>query len=330
MSGCRLNERERERCPMIGSALKKLAKEYDMTVDKGIAYGSLGGFAATLSEGAGFKQIVFSTCFNDPAGRTGITDTVNARNVKKEFRVQELTVSSKMIAVTFVDNPGTMKRIRAFLDWFLPLLRSFGASGVEICPECGMPIDQGRWAMVNGVAHHFHTGCASRVQLNLEQSNEQMASEDTGNYFSGLVGALLGSALGAVVWAIVLCIGYMASLVGLFIGFLAEKGYNLCKGKQGKGKIAILIVALIFGVLLGTFLAESYDLFTFINSGAAPGWQVSDIPGVIIYFFLMDAEYRVPVLINMVMGLFFAALGAYTLIRQAGRNVSGNRFVHLK
>ena len=104
MSGCRLNERERERCPMIGSALKKLAKEYDMTVDKGIAYGSLGGFAATLSEGAGFKQIVFSTCFDDPAGRTGITDTVNARNVKKEFRVQELTVSSKMIAVTFLDN----------------------------------------------------------------------------------------------------------------------------------------------------------------------------------------------------------------------------------
>lgn len=44
---------------MIGSALKKLAKEYDMTVDKGIAYGSLGGFAATLSEGPGSSKSSF-------------------------------------------------------------------------------------------------------------------------------------------------------------------------------------------------------------------------------------------------------------------------------
>ena len=43
---------------LIGSGLKKLAKEYGMTVS-GVAYGSLGGFAATLSEGAGFKRIVF-------------------------------------------------------------------------------------------------------------------------------------------------------------------------------------------------------------------------------------------------------------------------------
>ncbi len=315
---------------MIGSALKKLAKEYDMTVDKGIAYGSLGGFAATLSEGAGFKQIVFSTHFDDPAGRTGIMDTVGARDVKKEFRIQELRVDSKMIVVTFLDNLGTMKRICSFLKWFLPLLRSFSASGVEICPECGMPIGQGCWAMVNGVAHHFHTGCANRVQLNLEQRNEQIASEDTGSYFTGLLGALLGSALGAVVWAIVLCIGYVASLVGLLIGFLAEKGYNLCKGKQGKGKIAILIVALILGVLLGTFLSESYFVFDAIHSGELPGWQVSDIPWLIIYTFVMDAEYRVSILINMAMGLLFAALGAYALIRQAGRNVAGDKFVNLK
>lgn len=315
---------------MIGSALKKLAKEYDMTVDKGIAYGSLGGFAATLSEGAGFKQIVFSTHFDDPAGRTGIMDTVGARDVKKEFRVQELRVDSKMIVVTFLDNLGTMKRIRAFLEWFLPLLRSFGASGVEICPECGMPIDQGRWAMVNGIAHHFHTGCANRVQLNLEQSNEQMASEATGSYLSGLVGALLGSALGAVVWAIVLCIGYVASLVGLLIGFLAERGYNLCKGKQGKGKIAILIVALILGVLLGTLLSESYFVFDAIQSGELPGWQVSDIPWLIIYVFTSNPEYQASVLTNIAMGLLFAALGAFALIRQAGRNLSGNKFVNLK
>lgn len=315
---------------MIGSALKKLAKEYNMTVDKGIAYGSLGGFCATLSEGAGWKRIVFSTRFSDPAGRTGVMDTVNARDLKKDFRVLELTVCPKMIVVNFQDNPGTMKRIRAFLEWFLPMLRSFGASGTEICPECGMPIDQGCWAMVNDVAHHYHTACADRVRRNLELSNEQRVGEDSGNYATGLLGSLLGAALGAVVWAIVLSVGYIASVVGLLIGFLAEKGYKLCKGRQGKGKIAILILAVIFGVVLGTFLAESYGLFDLINSGSVPGLEISDIPETIFYLFMIDGEYRGIILKNVFMGLLFAALGVFALLRQTGKEMAGNRFVELK
>lgn len=49
---------------MIGSGLKKLAKENGLRVSNGVAYGSLRGYAATLSEGSGFKQIVISTKFS--------------------------------------------------------------------------------------------------------------------------------------------------------------------------------------------------------------------------------------------------------------------------
>ncbi|MGM9605406.1 MAG: hypothetical protein ACI3XG_10120 [Faecousia sp.] len=314
---------------MIGGGLKKLANEYQMTVAQGVAYGSLGGFAATLSEGSGWKRIVFSTQFPDPAGRTGIMDTVNARDLKKEFRVLELTVGAKLIVVNFQDKTGTMKRMRAFLEWFLPLLRTFGASGAEVCPECGMPIDQGCWALVNGVAYHYHTACADRVRRELEWDNEQRASEDSGNYVTGLLGALVGSALGAVVWAIVLSIGYIASVVGLLIGFLAEKGYDLCRGKQGKGKIVILIFAVIFGVLLGNLGAEAYDVFRLIRSGELAALAVGDIPLLISALIMEDPEYRVYILKNVLMGLLFAALGVFALLRQAGSKLSGNKFVEL-
>ena len=41
----------------------------------------------------------------------------------------------------------------------------------------------------------------------------------------------------------------LAAVGGLLIGFLALKGYDLFKGKQGKGKVAILIViVLLFSV----------------------------------------------------------------------------------
>lgn len=314
---------------MIGGGLKKLANEYQMTLAQGVAYGSLDGFAATLSEGTGYKRIVFSTSFADPAGRTGIMDMVNSRDVKKDFRVLELTVGSKMIVVNFQDNPGTMKRIRAFLEWFLPLLHSFGASGAEICPECGMPIDQGCWALVNGIAHYYHTGCADRVRRNLEQSNERRASEDSGSYFTGLLGALLGSALGAVVWAIVLSIGYIASVVGLLIGFLAEKGYDLCHGKQGKGKVVVLIFAIIFGVLLGNLSAEAFEAFRLIQTGELAGLALGDIPLLIYTLIVEDSEYRGYILKNMLTGLLFAALGVFALLRQTKQKVSGDRFVKL-
>lgn len=314
---------------MIGSGLKKLAKEYGMTIGSGVAYGSLGGFAATLSEGAGFKRIVFSTQFSDPAGRTGFMDAVNARNVKKDFRVTGLGIDARTIVVNFQDNPGTMKKIREFLDWVLPMLRQYGASGVDICPDCGMPIERGRWAMVDGVAHHLHDACAGRVRLAVEQGNEQRTREDTGNYFTGLLGALAGSVLGAVVWAIVLSIGYIASIVGLLIGFLAEKGYDLARGKQGKGKVAVLIFAVIFGVLVGNLGAEAFTVFSMIQGGELPGLVVGDIPMLLWLVFSEDAEYRGYLVKNILMGLLFAALGVFALLRQAGKDVSGVKYIDL-
>lgn len=48
---------------MIGSGLKKLAKQNGMSVSNGVAYGSLKGFATTMSEGNGYKLFEISTTF---------------------------------------------------------------------------------------------------------------------------------------------------------------------------------------------------------------------------------------------------------------------------
>ena len=69
---------------MIGSGLKKLANEYGMKVASGVAYGSLGGYAATLSEGSGYKQIIFSVQFPDLANRSKLADYLQTLNLKKQ------------------------------------------------------------------------------------------------------------------------------------------------------------------------------------------------------------------------------------------------------
>ncbi len=315
---------------MIGSGLKKLAKEYGMKVSSGVAYGNLGGYAATLSEGSGYKQIVFATRIPDAAKKGELMNLVSQTDLKKAYRVLNLGVDARTIQVVFQDNPGTMKKIREFLAYFIPLLQQYGATGVDICTECGCQVTGGKWLLVNGVAYWFHGACADKTVREIEAEETQRREEDRGNYLTGFLGALGGSALGAVVWAIVLNLGYVASLVGLLIGWLAEKGYNLLKGKQGKAKILILIVTIIFGVVLGTVGGDAISVVQMISDGELPGFTVGDIPWLLSILWAEDPEYRSAMISNIGMGLLFAALGVYSIVKKAGREVSGTKIVELK
>ena len=314
---------------MIGSGLKKLAAEYGMQVNSGVGYGFIQGYPVTLSEGAGYKAIAISTKLTDLAVKQAVMDELAQVNMSREYRVQALNFFPEFIAVNFLDNPGTMKKLRAFIDWFFPLLERHGVPRDNMCPHCGGQLTAGKWILIEGVAHHMHESCAQQVMQQIADDNVREKEEQGGSYLTGFLGALIGAVIGAEVWAAVLLLGYVASIVGLLIGFLAEKGYNLLKGKQGKAKVAILIVVVIFAVLLGTLAADGYTLVKMINNGQLRDFAVSDVPGLIISLFVGDAEYRNATFANMGMGLLFAALGVFGLIHRAGKEVSGVKCKYL-
>ena len=315
---------------MIGSGLKKLARDHGMSVDRGVAYGSLGGYCATMSEGAGYKQITFATTIADPVKQTQLQTTLNGINLEKEYRVTGLNIAPKNIQVVFHDNPGTMKKIEAFLAFFLPLLTEAEATTANTCPECGFEISGGCWKLIGGVAYYMHQTCADKVCREIAAGDEDRRETAGGNYFTGFLGALLGSVVGAVLWAVVLYFGYVASLVGLAIGWLAEKGYNLLKGKQGKGKIVILIIAIIIGVLLGNFGADVIALVEMVNAGELRGMTYGDIPALILLVLMEDSGYMTATLSNIGMGLLFAALGVWSLLRRANAEVADTKIADLK
>lgn len=315
---------------MIGSGLKKLANENGMKVAKGVGYGSLRGYAATLSEGSGFKQIVLTTKFAESAKLQELQNKVNGRNIQRELRVRSLTFAPNGICIVFNDNPGTMKKINAFIEWFWPLLDEAGASKWDVCTECGTSVTGGCWKLIDGIAYYLHPRCAEKAQREIGEEEQARKDADTGNYLTGTIGAFLGAAVGSVLWAVVLYMGYVASVVGLAIGFLAEKGYNLLKGRQGKAKVFILILAIIFGVLLGNFASDAITLATMISGGELPGFGYVDIPALIVVLLLGEAEYLSTTIGNILMGLLFAALGVFSLLKKAGRAVSGSKVVDLE
>ena len=314
---------------MIGSGFKKMAKEHAMTVSNGVAYGVLKGFATTLSEGAGFKRIDIATQFADPNQQVQLQEFLNRVDTSREYRVQSISIAPRIISVIFLDNPGTMKKLLAFIDWFYPLLTEHGATGAQICTECGTALSVASWYLIDGVAFPLHDSCAEHIAASITEEEQKSKEEDTGSYVQGLIGALLGSALGAVVWAIVLYLGYVASLIGLLIGWLAEKGYTLLHGRKGKGKIAILIVAIIFGVALGTIIPDVVYLVQMINAGELPGYIYGDIPQLIVFLLSEDPDYLRGTMSNVGMGLLFAALGVFALLKKAGKEVSSVKFQKL-
>ena len=316
---------------MIGSGFKKFAIANGLSVDSGIGYGNLRGFQATLSEGSGFKQIVLNTKFPDVEKLNALQASLNSVNLQKEYRIQQLSFAPNGIVIVFFDNPGTMKKIEAFADWFFPLLTQAEAYGADICPECGEPMySSGVWKKVSSIAGCYHPTCAEKLAQDLVSEQEAKEQADKGTYVSGVIGALIGALIGAVVWAFVLNAGYVASLVGLLIAFLADKGYDLLKGRQGKGKIVILILSVVLGVVAGTVLFEFMGIADLINEGYfLPEITYADIPKL-FFMFMEEPEVSAIFFENVGQGLLFAAIGVVFFIKQAAKKVSAPKMTNLK
>jgi len=314
---------------MIGSGLKKFAEEKGLRVAKGVAYGSLQGFAATLSEGSGYKQVVFVTKFTDIVQRDLLLDAIGKVDIQRTYNVQSFNVSPSTIQIVFTDTLGTMKKLQAFLEWLLPLLRQYGATGANTCAECGCELTGCRWVLIDGIAYPMHSTCVDKVKRDVAADEETRKQESQGSYISGALGAFAGAALGAVVWALLLMMEFFASLAGLLIGWLAEKGYNLLKGKQNRGKVVFLILAVIFGVAVGTLGGYVLTFARWIAEGQGFGLTYADIP-LLMEIVLTDPEGQREVIGNILLGLLFAGLGVFALLRKAGKEVSGTKVIDLE
>lgn len=314
---------------MIGSGYKKFAENNGMKAAHGVGYGVLHGYAVTLSEGAGYKAMVIATRFPDAARQLELQNSLDQKAMSKQYRVQNLVFSGNSISVIFSDSVGTLKKIEAFADWFFPKLDAFGAVKANICPECGTEITDGCWKLIDGVAHYLHPACADHACAAIRREEQTARENDTGSYGTGLIGALLGSAVGSVLWAIVLALGFVAGIVGYVICLLADKGYQLLRGKHGKGKIAILIIAVVFGVLLGTFLGEVIAVAQAISSGELSELSYGDIPLLLLMLLELDAEFRGAIITNVLVGLVFAALGVWGVIKKTADDVSDAKIADL-
>lgn len=313
---------------MVGPALKKFANENGLSVASGVCYGKMQGYQISATDGNNIKTFIINTKFPDVEKLNALQAELNGTNIQKLYNVGRISFAPDGVVIVFTDIPGTMKKIRAFMDWFLPLLDEADAFDADICPACSQNMSgSGVWKNISGVARCYHSACAERIAREIEEENETAEQQDAGTYASGVVGALLGALVGGIVWGLVLLSGWVVGIVGALIAFLAEKGYNLLRGRQGKGKIAILIVAVVLGVAFGTLIGTTLECVKLLNELAGE-WDVPELIETVRVVFA-DGEARGAIVSNFLQGLLFAGLCTAYFFVDAAKKVEKPRMIDL-
>lgn len=296
---------------MISMGLMNLAGEYTFQHGNGIVYGMIRGYMTSFSEGIGHKDLSISLLFPAPENAAGVLAILDSRTHQKFFRIKSFLVQQNGIQLVFVSNPGTLKRIRAFIIWFYPILREFGALDAGICPYCQKSLADVEKVVkqIDNKVVAFHPKCATKITDDIARHNEAQASLSP-HLVRGFFGALLVGLIGVIPWAILSGTNFFVVWLGLTIGFLNLKGYTLLGGRIKKSTVPVLIATMILSVVAATFLGDCIWLAAEIGRQGMTDISLIEVPGRILQYLRDDPEFRSSFNIYLILGLFFAGLGS--------------------
>ena len=299
---------------MIGSALKKIAKSYGMSIKKGYAYGEVLGYLMTFDEGMGYKRANIALTLPDSDDRREtISGFINEN--KAYYKVSGYKIYDRYLEVYFFDTVGTKQRIVEFIGDISKKLSQLGISQGKTCSVCLEEKDEPiNIIKINNAVLYAHQSCSANIEKAVQSQNDTFAAEKK-NHLSGALGALIGGLIGTIPWILVYMLGFFVGWLGFVIGIAANKGYTLFKGKNSKLKPWIIIFTVIICVIAAQFVAESIEVVKYFSSEGYTNYTFGDVARTIMYTFRDVPEYKRAVIGNIGLGFLFAGLGVLNLIK---------------
>jgi len=314
---------------MVGSAIKKYAKEKNWQIKNGVAFGVYRGYMMSMQEGGGWKSLSVTARLENENALNSAYELLNDENIKKEYRISNSVVTPSAVSVTFIDNPGTMKKIIEFIEAFCDGLDSFGAKGANYCSSCGLELGgAGVPALMNDTVYLLHEGCLHRDDEQMGFAKEEKQKE--GSVATGAIGAFAGAVIGSIPWAVASYFGWFVGWFGFLIGIASKKGYELLNGKETRAKGVAIIISTIWCVIIAESVAIMVALAAMWSQDGSQ-FTVLDVVYTYFYALVTDASLLKSVLLNVALGLVFAALGTWSTIsgifKATGKNA--DRFIRL-
>jgi hypothetical protein len=229
------------------------------------------------------------------------------------------------IGIMLRGNTKTFKMLGAYITGATAKLAALFPAAQKTCAHCQAPLTgPGVPVRIRWDIFPMHDHCADALAAEAAWHKEP----PKGRLLPGILGAALFALAGAVPWAAVYALGYMTSLVGILIGFLINKGYDLLGGRQSRAKVAVVLLFIFLSVALGHAAGMTYHIsktYDELTAGLPRDGIISRLEFVRLTWEELlrpQGEALGEMIRDYGLGVFFALLGCSGTLLQVLRNTA--------
>ena len=285
------------------SGIAALIPDNAVCISANSAFMAVNGYPLSITH---FGGKMVSVCL----GIQAIADAQLRRAVKRDLKAQGVSSGVGMNYLTFNIKTDIASPAASVYDELLrvtALLPSLGAAPQDGCSICGLG-DTDAYMATGAVQGNLPVYGAVHQQCvkNRWTGAVKAVEEESGNYLTGIIGALLGAIVGCI--PTVLFIWFadtISSLVCALIPICAFYGYKLFRGRMNA---VAMISSIVFSVISGALAVCAYDI---IDSMANYGYTFEEAILYMQIYLPVDVEYRTYFVGLLVQVLLFVALGIF-------------------
>ena len=268
---------------MASPILKRFSEETGLFYDgkQPMLTGIYHGYPVTLTWLSSAQCVIISASGTAPEG------TQPPEVLFSGIRGRLKGIRSAMLKGNRVEVVYSLRRLggKQMMDiqYILDCITAFlGQNGWQpSCENCSSPALG--FAEVSGVARCLCEPCTAQIESALEQ-NRQEKVRRKGNFFTGLIGAILGALIGAVLWVIVAQIGYIAAVIGLVMGVLTIKGFELLGGRINIASIITCCVVVGIVLMLANGVSLGLEIYSVYQSESVSVFDcIAAVPDFLAY-----------------------------------------------
>lgn len=148
----------------------------------------------------------------------------------------------------------------------------------------------------------------AREELYYMKKSLEEEKKLSSNYFFGFWGALSGALFGAILYGCIRSAGWIATLMGLFVVFMASKAYDATKVKRNTGKLYCVIIACVIAIPVGEFLGS----IIYVMGNEETAIHTSSYVTYYINNFGLFMKYNFG---NLILGYVFTGIGGYGVFK---------------
>lgn len=283
--------------------------------------GQMDGYWFFITQPGMFQPIVVKSAVFGPDSPKlqPVMQAIKAR--KKVYKIGRVANEHHVLVVALNADTSVDKSKARVSELILELARLLAQFGISSgCSICGSnePLETVR---IGEAPASICPTCNERLRSEFARIVDH--NERSGNYFTGIIGALLGAIAGAALWLLISYLGFYASIVGFVMAFLAQSGYRLFKGKIGRGMPLVILVA----VVLGIFAANTVEIAIGLAQDPEIGLTFGEAL-IVAPLAYIDTElfYVGKVWLNSGVGLLFALMGSWRTIRNLASEAKGETY----